>query len=364
MASEEGRGGQRKRRVLVVDDDTAARGVTARVLSRMSCEGGNPVGVEKAKILVVDDQQALRDSVSRALERLGHKCWTAADGAEALELASKRVFDLVITDLQMPKMDGLSLIERLRLGRPEIPIIIMTGYGDLESARKALRLRISDYLVKPFEGLSEVQAAVQRALSTRSERADAETLVRELEHRTRKFESREQDLTASLERAKVEADVLARRLERSDAVASRQIDQIKAMLEDLQNGILVTDTRGAILSMNRELRRQLQVGNLGGIGASVDRMPGDSTLRDAILESRKHLLVGAEEPVFVAVDSELPNGSERSCMYEVRSARLAGQDGAPVGVLTTVRPTRRRPVKSGAGAEKNSGPSSRKPVES
>jgi len=305
----------------------------------------------QAQILVVDDEKTLRSIVSKALAKLGHRCVTAANGEEALALANKRAFDLVITDLKMPKMDGLILIEWLRKGRPEIPIIIMTGYGDLQSARKALRLGVSDYLVKPFEGLAEVQAAVQRALETRTARSDTQTLAKEFEMRAREFDRRERRLTQTLERAKVEIDGLARRLGRSETVAGCQVEQIDAMIENLGNGILVTDAKGVVLSLNHELRRLLQTGSYHGAGYSVDRLPGDSVLREAMIESRERLRVGVEDPVF----AQTADRSGEQCTYEIRSARLGCRDDGYAGIVTIVRPARLKPVKREATAHHRAG---------
>jgi CheY-like chemotaxis protein len=300
----------------------------------------------QAQILVVDDEKTLRDIVGRALMKLGHRCVTASNGEEALALLARQTVDLVLTDLKMPKMGGLALIEWLRKEHPEIPVIIMTGYADLESARKALRLRVSDYLVKPFESLAEVQAAVQRSLGARTCRADTEVLVLEFEKRAQEFGRCERHLTHTLERAKVEIDGLARSLERSEAVAGCQVEQIDTMIENLENGILVTDAKGIVLSMNHELRRQLQAASSHGTGFSVDRLPGDGTLREAMIESQERLRMGIEEPVF----TQTLDRSGEQCTYEVRAVALAGQDDVAAGILTIVRPARLKPAKSEAHA--------------
>jgi CheY-like chemotaxis protein len=304
-----------------------------------------------ARILVVDDEKSLRQIVGRTISKLGHECVTATNGVDALEAASRQAFDLVITDLNMPKMGGLALIEWLRKKHPGLPIIIMTAYADLESARKALRLRVADYLVKPFEGLAEVQAAVQRALATGAARSDTPTLVKEFETRAREFDRRERHLSQKLERTQVKMKALAKQLEQSEAVASRQIEHIEELIGDIENGILITDTNGTVLSVNQELRKQLEIPNFHGSGFSVERIPGDSGLREAILESRLRRKTGVEEPVLV----ETTCGSGSSCTLQVCSTRLANRRGATVGMMTTVRPVRKpraqrsRLVADGAG---------------
>ncbi len=139
----------------------------------------------QATVLVVDDEPGIRGVVSRALERFGYECMTASDGAEALRCLESHPSDLVITDLEMPRMRGLELIERLRANDSETPVIIMTAFADFEFAREAIRLRVSDYLVKPFDSLEEVQAAARRAIETRTSRAGPDALARELDRRLR-----------------------------------------------------------------------------------------------------------------------------------------------------------------------------------
>ncbi len=312
---------------------------------------GREIMSRQANILVVDDEKTLRDIVSRALAKLGHECVTAANGEEALALVSKQAFDLVLTDLKMPKMGGLALIEWLRKEHPGLPIIIMTGYGDLESSRKALRLRVADYLVKPFESLAEVQAAVQRALETRAARSDTQTLVKEFETRAQEFDRREKHLTQTLEYAKLEVDSLAECLEGSEALASRQAAQIGKLIDNLGNGILVTDINGVVLSLNHELRKQLQAVSLSGVGFTVDRLPGDSVLREAIAESQEGLRLGVEGPVV----AQSADSSGEQHTYEVRSGRLGGRDDNYAGIVTIVRPARIKPTKREATAHHRAG---------
>jgi CheY-like chemotaxis protein len=291
----------------------------------------------QARILVVDDEKTLRDILSRALERRGHRCTEAANGEEALELVSKQAFDLVMTDLKMPKVDGLALIEWLRESRPTVPIIIMTGYADLDSARKALRLRVSDYLVKPFESLAEVQAAVERALSDGGQRSDTQVLVREFEERAREFERRELSLAQTLDCARLEIDALHDRLAKSETVSSLQASQVEELVSQLDSGMLVTDVQGLVVSTNQEMRDLLGAPSFRGSGVPVERLPGDSSLREGIAESLSRLRAGLEAPV--AVDMSDGEGSDPA--YEVRSRWIASGDGkGPMGIVTVVRPAR------------------------
>ncbi|MCH2148127.1 MAG: sigma-54 dependent transcriptional regulator [Phycisphaerales bacterium] len=115
------------------------------------------------RILVVDDKEMMRDSVSTMLARKGHTIVTASNGAMAIAKMDERVFDAVITDLQMPEVDGLELLEAIRARDDSMPVILMTAYGSVESAVDAMKLGAYDYISKPFSG-DELVATVERAL--------------------------------------------------------------------------------------------------------------------------------------------------------------------------------------------------------
>lgn len=113
-------------------------------------------------VLVVDDKEMLRDSVSATLERAGFALQTAPDGHTALmQIAQKRP-DVVVTDMRMPTMTGIELLERIRRIDDEVPVILMTAFGTIDTAVKAMKLGAFDYLTKPFEG-DELIIAVKRA---------------------------------------------------------------------------------------------------------------------------------------------------------------------------------------------------------
>jgi DNA-binding NtrC family response regulator len=114
-------------------------------------------------VLVVDDKEMLRDSVGATLQRAGFGVVTAEGGAAALELIARRRPDCVVTDLKMPGMTGLELVQNAREIDDALPLIVMTAYGAVETAVEAIKLGAFDYLTKPFEG-DELIVAVKRAI--------------------------------------------------------------------------------------------------------------------------------------------------------------------------------------------------------
>lgn len=105
----------------------------------------------QSNILVVDDERTIRDSLEMLLREEGYNTAKVANGKEALELLNESNFDILITDLKMPEMDGMALVRHCQKICPKTSIIIITAYGSLESAIEALRIGAYDYILKPFD---------------------------------------------------------------------------------------------------------------------------------------------------------------------------------------------------------------------
>ncbi|MCA9672040.1 MAG: sigma-54-dependent Fis family transcriptional regulator [Myxococcales bacterium] len=103
------------------------------------------------QLLLVDDEPTIRLTLGDALADAGYEVTLAADGAEGLASARAGAFDVVISDIRLPKLDGLSLFETLRVESPETDVILITAYGDVADAVAALKSGAADYLTKPFE---------------------------------------------------------------------------------------------------------------------------------------------------------------------------------------------------------------------
>jgi DNA-binding NtrC family response regulator len=114
-------------------------------------------------VLVVDDKEMLRDSVAMTLQRAGMTVFSAADGAAALDIVAKKRPDAIVTDLKMPGMTGIELIEKVRAIDEDLPVVLMTAFGTIETAVKAMKLGAFDYITKPFEG-DELVIAIKRAI--------------------------------------------------------------------------------------------------------------------------------------------------------------------------------------------------------
>jgi len=132
-------------------------------------------------ILVIDDKENVRKMLSKTLETEGYEVETAEDGAVGWEKAKEKRYDLVLTDLKLPKMDGLEVLAKVKESDPEIAVIVMTAYGTIETAVQAMKEGAFDYLAKPFDP-DHLNVLIKRALENRRLLAENVLLREELAH--------------------------------------------------------------------------------------------------------------------------------------------------------------------------------------
>jgi nitrogen regulation protein NR(I) len=135
---------------------------------------------ERKQILVVDDEPNLRRVLSAQLTRDGYDVHTAEDGEQALSILGEHHIDLVITDLRMPKVDGMELLRRAVEMDEELPVVMITAHGTVDNAVEALKTGAFDYITKPFDQ-AEVRTIVKKALRTRDLSATEATRPAEAE---------------------------------------------------------------------------------------------------------------------------------------------------------------------------------------
>ncbi len=119
------------------------------------------------RVLIVDDEESMRMLVARAIAMDGHDIATAEDGAEALEILSEQgAFDLLLTDIQMPVMDGIALALAAARDFPDLTILLMTGFADQRERASGLNAIAHDVITKPFT-VADIRTAVADALAVR-----------------------------------------------------------------------------------------------------------------------------------------------------------------------------------------------------
>lgn len=120
--------------------------------------------MSRGRVLIIDDEAIVRVSCKRVLSPEGYDIALTSRGDEAVALLEKEEFDVVITDLMMPDMDGLQVLKIINKRWPDIKVIIITGYGTISTAVEAIKLGAHEYIEKPFKP-EDILTAVQNALS-------------------------------------------------------------------------------------------------------------------------------------------------------------------------------------------------------
>ena len=141
---------------------------------------------EKRPILVIDDEESMRIALTEALSRSGHLVDCISNGYDALKKVQSSSCKLVITDVRMPKMNGLEVLQEIKKVLPQIPVIMITAYGTIHNAVEAMKKGATDYILKPFS-FEELDAVVKRALtdgrgqgsSVRDEQKQREIITRD-----------------------------------------------------------------------------------------------------------------------------------------------------------------------------------------
>lgn len=246
------------------------------------------VGPTERRILVVDDDESVRRVVAAILGDEGYESWTAASAEDALSRLAEASFGLVITDLKMPEQDGLWLLGELRRHHPEVAVIVMTGYGQVDTAVECLKYGASDYLTKPVR-VNHLAASVLRALDRRR---------LELENRAyqRGLEGAVEEKTRELERAYVEISETYRiTLEALvTALDARECETGNHSQRVVRLTLEIADRMGITGVERDHLARGALLHDIGKIGVSdqVLLKPGKLTAEEW-LEMRRHPEIGA-----------------------------------------------------------------------
>lgn len=133
----------------------------------------------KPKILVVDDEESIREFLEIMLRKEGYEVTVAEDGAVAKATLEKKSFDMIISDLQMPNMNGIELLKHVRADYPDIMFLMITAFGTTESAVDAMKMGAYDYITKPFK-IDEVRINVANALRSKNLEVENRSLKREM----------------------------------------------------------------------------------------------------------------------------------------------------------------------------------------
>jgi DNA-binding NtrC family response regulator len=132
-----------------------------------------------AKILVIDDEKPIRNTLQEILEYEDHKVEIAADGFEGLEKAKENKYDIILCDIKMPNMDGIEVLEKLEEFSPDVPVIMISGHGSVETAVEALKKGAYDFIEKPLE-LNRLLVTIRNALERKDLVVETKKLKRKV----------------------------------------------------------------------------------------------------------------------------------------------------------------------------------------
>jgi putative nucleotidyltransferase with HDIG domain len=243
--------------------------------------------METEKVLVVDDEEAIREVVSTLLEAQGYACTTCVNGRMALEKFRQDTYDLVLSDIVMPEMDGLKLLAELRAADPDVPVIMVTAMHDISIALEAIRAGAYDYILKPFEKdqlyLSVRRALEHRRLVVENQRyqSDLERLVAE---RTQQLSIALQDLEQSYDYT---LEALGGALDAKDAETEGHCQRVTAFTVTIAKAMRVDKP------LLRHIARGAFLHDIGkmGIPDHILRKPGPLTPSEREI-MRRHCEIG------------------------------------------------------------------------
>ena len=243
--------------------------------------------LSKPNILVADDEEAIREVVSTLLESQGYDCKTCPDGRAALDSFRRGSYDLVLSDIVMPEMNGMKLLAALREEKPDVPVIMVTAMHDISIALEAIRAGAYDYILKPFEK-DQLYMNVRRALEHRHLVLENRSYQTNLEHlvaeRTQQLSIALADLEQSYDYT---LEALGSALDAKDAETEGHCQRVTAFT------ITIAKAMGVDKPLLRHIARGAFLHDIGKMGVpdQILRKPGPLTPDEREI-MRRHCEIG------------------------------------------------------------------------
>jgi putative nucleotidyltransferase with HDIG domain len=226
--------------------------------------------VEMENILVVDDEEAIREVVSTMLESKGYRCTAVSNGRAAQDQVKRVTPDLVLSDMIMPEMDGIKLLDWIRHYDPEVPVIMVTAIHDISTALEAIRRGAYDYILKPFEK-DQLFLGVGRALQHRRLVAENRNYQRNLEQQVEERTAQLSGALAQLEQSYDDTlEALGSALDLKDAETEGHCQRVTAFTISIAKALPVPNPYLPVLARAAFLH---DIGKMA-IPDSILRKPG------------------------------------------------------------------------------------------
>jgi len=249
--------------------------------------------MKNVRILVIDDEKVIREGVERALAKRGYEIAKAEDGNKGLELLKTVDFDIVLTDLMMPGLDGFAVLDWIRENQPHVQVIVITGFATVTKAVTAMKQGAFDFVGKPFTP-DYIRVVVDRAIDRLAMRAETEKLREEKN----------------------------RGLEAIDKSQSR----LKTVFSCMAEAVLITDLEGIVVLHNPAAIKILEIQTDPFIGKPLAASIRDRTAVAMVNEAMSHAKV---------VTREFPPGSISRKYLRAYCSPVTNEQGMVIGSVTT-----------------------------
>lgn len=241
------------------------------------------------RILIADDEEIICAVLSQRLTREGYSCVTAHNGKDALNYFYKEKFSLIISDIRMPEMDGLKLLQNVKAVRPTMMFIIMTGYPEIELAVEAIHLGVNDFLIKPFD-LELAVFSVKKVLEQKKMEEELESYHRSLKKLVEERTEKLQQAYLTLKKAYLDSvKVLAEAIDAKDTYTRGHSDRVRRMSLQIAVSLGFTEERREVLEYGALLH---DIGKIG-IEDEILRKPGPLSPEE-YQTIQQHPLVGVK----------------------------------------------------------------------
>jgi len=238
---------------------------------------------KEGRILIVDDEVGVRESL-RYLLRHKYEVYLFSTGEEAVSFCQPGYFDLAILDIKMPGMDGIEVLKRLKRIDPDLPVIMITGYGTLETAQAAINLGASGYISKPFEKV-ELERVIDEKIRERKRKLEERIRLLQLEEAKKKLDAEVRKAYSST------LESLIKAVNAKDSYTSSHSQEVA----DLSTKILCGLDGGVKEEEKQIFHYVVSLHDIGKIGVSEQILRKTTPLTPEEWEEiRKHPIIGAE----------------------------------------------------------------------